>query len=148
MREDRVVRSTIAGRNLIAALFLITVWAVEPVGARQEAEEKSADDAPEAHQNTVKWATASEVDNFGYDVYRSLNEEGPFERINAEVVEGAGTSDEPTHYRYVDEAIDPRKTYYYYVESISMSGVRERFTPIAKVPPKITEEESSAEQDG
>ena len=91
----------------------------------------------EAYQNTIKWSTASELDNFGYDVYRGENPDGPFERINPDVIEGAGTTDEPTRYRFVDDAIDPRKTYYYYVESISLAGVRERFTPVGKAPPKV-----------
>jgi hypothetical protein len=91
----------------------------------------------EDFKNTIKWSTASEVDNFGYDVYRSESEDGPFERINSEVIEGAGTTDEVSRYEFIDRSIDPRTTYYYYVESISMSGERERFTPIAKVPPKI-----------
>jgi len=95
-------------------------------------------------KNTIKWSTASEVDNFGYDIYRSESEDGPFERINTEIVEGAGTTDEVSRYEFVDDTIDPHTTYYYYVESISMSGVRERFTPIAKTPPKTP----PAEEDG
>jgi hypothetical protein len=55
-------------------------------------------------------------------------------------VAGAGTIDVPQYYSYVDTAIDPYQNYYYYVESISFGGVRERFTPVitakAKLPPK------------
>jgi hypothetical protein len=90
----------------------------------------------EKPSNTLRWATASELDNFGYDVYRSESEEGPFERLNAEPIPGSGTTDEPSHYVYVDDTIDPTKIYYYYVESISLGGVRERFTPVYKVPAK------------
>ncbi len=100
-----------------------------------------AEEGAEDFNNTIKWSTASELDNFGYDIYRSESDDGPFERINAEVVEGAGSTDEVTRYRYVDDTIDPRRTYYYYIESISMAGARERFTPIAKSPPKIPPEE-------
>ena len=87
--------------------------------------------------NTLKWRTASEVDNFGYDIYRSESPDGPFERLTEEPVEGAGTTDEPTRYEFVDDTIDPYKTYYYYIESISMAGDRERFTPISKTKPKL-----------
>ena len=97
----------------------------------------SDDEAQPVHKNTIKWSTASEVDNFGFDVHRSESADGPFERINPEIIEGAGMSDEPSYYRYVDTAIDPYKTYYYFVESISMGGVRERFTPIAKAKAKL-----------
>ena len=89
------------------------------------------------YSNTIKWSTASEVDNFGYDVYRGDSVDGPFERLTEEPVEGAGTSDEVNRYSFVDDTIDPTKTYYYYVESISMSGVREHFTPVGEAKPKV-----------
>ncbi len=100
----------------------------------------------ETYQNTIKWSTASEVDNFGFDVFRGDSEDGPFERLNAETIEGGGTVDEPRKYQFVDDTIDPHRTYYYYVESISMGGVRERFTPVGKAGPKIKPVEIDAEK--
>ncbi len=94
-------------------------------------------DAPdEPLVNTLKWTTASEVDNFGFDIYRSLSEDGPFEKITGEPLPGAGTIDEPQHYVFVDDAIDPSRDYFYYIESISLGGVRERFSPIIRAPAK------------
>ena len=86
--------------------------------------------------NTIRWSTASEVDNFGFDVYRGDAEEGPFVRLTSTPVAGAGTSDEPHAYRFVDETISAGKVYYYYVESISLAGVRERFTPVIRAAAK------------
>jgi len=86
--------------------------------------------------NTLKWTTASEVDNFGFDIYRGLAEDGPFERITEEPLPGAGTTDEPQRYVFLDDAIDPTKDYYYYIESISMGGIREIFSPIIRAPAK------------
>jgi len=101
-----------------------------PVKAQQEPR------APGTLRNVVRWSTASEVDNFGFDVYRAEHEKGPFERITQQPVPGAGTSDEPARYEYADESIKPDTQYYYYVESISMSGMREKFTPTFKAPIK------------
>jgi hypothetical protein len=92
--------------------------------------------SPKPLANTLKWSTASEVENFGYDIYRSEKEEGPFVRINLKPIPGATTVDEPSYYQYVDADIDPSKGYFYYVESISLKGVREKFTPVIKAPPK------------
>jgi hypothetical protein len=92
--------------------------------------------SPGPLSNTLKWSTASEVENFGYDVYRAEKEDGPFVRINAKPIPGAGTLDEPRFYQYVDTDIDPTKGYFYYVESISLKGVREKFTPVIKAKPK------------
>lgn len=105
----------------------------------------SSDPTAKRYTNTLRWSTASEVDNFGFDVYRAEAEEGPFERINSQPLAGAGTSDEPTFYEYVDDTIDPRTTYYYYVESISLGNVRERFTPIYTAKPKIPDNGSQEE---
>jgi hypothetical protein len=87
-------------------------------------------------QNTLRWSTASEVDNFGFDVYRSTSEDGQFDLLNEKPLLGKGTSDVPTEYAYVDITIEEGVVYYYYVESIAMDGTRERFTPIMKSPAK------------
>jgi predicted small lipoprotein YifL len=94
------------------------------------------DETGEPLANTLKWTTASEVDNFGFDIYRSLAEDGPFEKITEQPLPGAGTTDEPQRYEFVDEDIDPGTDYYYYIESISLGGVREKFSPIIKAPAK------------
>jgi hypothetical protein len=86
--------------------------------------------------NTLKWTTASEVDNFGFDIYRSPAEDGSFDRITSEPLAGAGTTDEPQSYVFVDDDIDPTKDYYYYIESISLGGVRETFSPVIRSPAK------------
>jgi hypothetical protein len=102
--------------------------------ATQPAAPRQAPDEPPV--NTLKWTTASEVDNFGFDVYRSLSEDGPFEKITVEPLPGAGTTDEPQKYVFVDDTIDPSRDYFYYIESISLGGVRERFSPIILAPAK------------
>ena len=96
----------------------------------------TASPSPGPLANTLKWSTASEVENFGYDVYRADKEDGPWVRINAKPIPGAGTLDEPSYYQYVDTDIDPTRGYFYYVESISLKGVREKFTPVIKAKPK------------
>lgn len=100
--------------------------------------------------NRLKWSTASEIDNFGYHVYRGDSEEGPFERMTDDPMAGAGTTDEPSYYEFVDDQIDPTRDYFYYVESLAMDGTRERFTPVirakAKQPLEDTAEEMSDEE--
>lgn len=110
---------------------------VPPVPPPQPtAEQNEAEAEEEALSNTLRWATASEVDNFGFDVYRADSEDGPFTRLTARPIEGAGTADVPTDYAYVDETIIRGRDYFYYVESIAMDGQRSRFTPIIRAPAK------------
>ncbi len=99
-----------------------------------EGEGKNGDPPPLA--NVISWTTASEVDNFGFDVYRADAEEGPFARLTEDIIRGAGTTDMPTEYRFVDDAIEPGREYFYYVESVSLDGERERFTPVIRAPAK------------
>ncbi len=89
------------------------------------------------YRNRVRWSTASEVENYGFDVYRAEREEGPFVRLTARAIAGGGTTDTPREYEFVDTPIDPSRVYFYYVESISLGGERERFTPVERVGPKL-----------
>ena len=89
--------------------------------------------------NRIKWATASELNNFGFDVFRGDGETGQFEKINQDTIPGAGNSDTPSRYEYIDSTIAEGKAYWYYVESISMSGQREKFTPTFQSKPKHPE---------
>lgn len=96
----------------------------------------SAAQAAQAIENVIRWSTASEVDNFGYDVFRGPTEEGPFERVNDSPIAGHGTTDVPQNYEFRDTSIAPNTAYFYYVESISLQGDRERFTPVFQSRPK------------
>jgi len=101
----------------------------------QHSKEKTTETSSALH-NTLKWSTASEVENFGFDIYRSTSEDGPFEKMTKEPIPGAGTIDEPQRYVWEDDTIEAGVDYYYYIESISYGGVRERFSPIIKAPAK------------
>ena len=98
--------------------------------------DQSALPAEERLANTPKWTLASEQDNFGFEVYRGDLEEGPFTKLNKDPILGAGTTDETQKYQFRDDTIDPCKDYWYYIESISTGGVREKFTPTFKAPAK------------
>lgn len=87
--------------------------------------------------NTARWTTASEQNNFGFDVFRGDSEKGEFTKLTKEPILGAGTSDETHKYEYRDDAIDPCKEYWYYVEGITTSGTHEKFTPTFRAPPKV-----------
>ena len=62
-----------------------------------------------------------------------------FEKINKDIIAGAGTVDTPSRYQFTDEGIEIGKRYWYYVESISMSGRREKFTPTYQSKPNYPE---------
>ena len=86
--------------------------------------------------NTAKWTTASEQDNFGFDVFRGDSEKGEFKKLTDKPILGAGTSDETHKYEYRDDAIDPCKDYWYYIEQVSTKGVHEKISPVFRAPAK------------
>lgn len=149
--RNRPNRDTGAIRLLGAILALIAAVATGSVTFGAEGDTGDDDGAGKSdgppYKNTLRWSTATEVDNFGFDIFRADKEEGPFKQINEDPVMGAGTTDVPTKYTYEDATIDPKRTYYYYVESISMGGVRERFTPVIKAKPKLPPDGSDASGD-
>jgi len=127
-----VNRHLTLGRMVLSLGFLALVWGTLGLSAGAEPP------AMPKIGNVIRWMTSSEVDNFGYDVFRADDEQGPFKRITPMPVPGHGTTDMPHSYAFRDEAIEPGRVYYYYVESISLDGKRERFTPISRSKPKST----------
>ncbi len=98
--------------------------------------DQSALPADQRVANTARWTTASEQNNFGFDVFRGDAEKGPFTKLTKEPILGAGTSDETHKYEFRDDSIDPCKEYWYYVEGITTSGSHEKFTPTFHAPAK------------
>ncbi len=84
------------------------------------------------NSHTIKWRTASENQNYGYDVYRSESSEGPFDKVTKTPIIGAGTTDLISSYKFIDKDVKKGKDYYYYIESISENGKRKKFTPVKK----------------
>ncbi|MBC8527136.1 MAG: T9SS type A sorting domain-containing protein [Candidatus Cloacimonetes bacterium] len=95
-----------------------------------------------ASYNTVSgfvslcWATASETDVNGFNIYR--NTEDSFieaDKINVDLIAGSGTTTETTEYSFTDETADPYyTTYYYWLEVINFGGTPDKFGPYQYIP--------------
>ena len=95
-----------------------------------------AADDPTAPRHTLRWVTRG-GNNMGYDVFRAESENGPFRKLNGQLLPGSGSRyDEITRFEYVDKTIEPGKTYWYYVEAVDLMNQRSRFTPVQRVDPK------------
>jgi len=80
----------------------------------------------------LNWTTQSESNNQGWNIYRSETELENAFQINAALINGAGTTTEPTEYEFVDEHVFVvNTTYWYWLESITFSGVSETYGPIS-----------------
>jgi hypothetical protein len=81
----------------------------------------------------LDWSTASEIDNLGFHLYRSLAEGGPYERITASVIPGLGAFVAGRSYSYVDKTTALGVRYFYQLEDIDTSGHTERHGPVSAV---------------
>ena len=73
----------------------------------------------------VRWTTESELDNAGFNIYRSETRDGEFKQVNAQLIQGAGTTGERNAYEWVDTTAKPDVVYYYQIEDVSFSGERQ-----------------------
>lgn len=79
----------------------------------------------------LAWKTESEVNNLGFNIYRSMSENADYQKINSEMIVGAGNSTSAHNYSYQDENIESMGTYYYKLEGIDLDGTRKYNGPIS-----------------
>ncbi|HPG41411.1 MAG TPA: T9SS type A sorting domain-containing protein [bacterium] len=79
----------------------------------------------------LKWTTESEVNNLGFNVYRSVDMAVNFEKINNIMVRGAGNSTVQTRYSFTDKNVNPGHTYYYKLEAVDIKGKTSTFSPVS-----------------
>jgi hypothetical protein len=83
----------------------------------------------------LQWKTQSEENNAGWNIYRGETETAfqteTAQIINFEIIPGAGTSTEPTTYEYSDVfPVQPKSSYYYWLESVDYSGTTHLYGPV------------------
>lgn len=66
----------------------------------------------------IKWQTASELDNLGFNILRSESEPGPYTKINKKLIRAKGSSTKGASYKFKDKNIEAGKTYWYKLEDI------------------------------
>ena len=71
---------------------------------------------------TLKWATESEIDNAGFNIYRSVTENGQYTKINEMLIPAQGSAVQGASYTFTDSAVKNRTTYYYILEDVDMNG--------------------------
>jgi hypothetical protein len=88
-----------------------------------------------AGQVILKWVTESEIDNAGFNIYRATSENGEYIKINdSSLIPTEGFSTQGATYEYVDKDVKNRKTYYYKLEDIDLSGTSTFHGPIFATP--------------
>ena len=80
----------------------------------------------------VEWETASELDNVGFNLYRSESPDGPQVQINASLIPSqAPGSPVGATYTLLDQNVQAGTTYYYWLEDINTQGVATQHGPVS-----------------
>jgi hypothetical protein len=81
---------------------------------------------------TLGWETFSEVNNLGFNLYRSTSLDGTKKKLNAEIILGVNPgSTEGAVYSYKDKGLKQNKTYYYWLEAVDLDGTTSLDGPVS-----------------
>jgi len=93
----------------------------------------SFDAIPGSQKVSLTWATESEIDNAGFNIYRA-EENGEFVQINDEIIPAQGSATSGATYEFVDEDVQNRTTYSYKLEDVDANGVSTMHGPKSATP--------------
>jgi len=71
---------------------------------------------------TVEWSTASELNTAGFNLYRGESPDGPFQKINSELIPASTDPLVGGSYAYTDTTVIAGRTYFYRLEDVETSG--------------------------
>ena len=76
----------------------------------------------------LAWETASEVDNAGFNVYRSRRSDGTYKKVNGKLIPAQGNGAYGASYSFEDTP--GRGTFYYKLEDVDYNGVSTMHGPV------------------
>ena len=82
----------------------------------------------------LKWQTASEIDNTGFNILRAEAEDGDYVQINYAIIPAEGSATEGASYKFIDSGLKNRKTYYYLLEDLNKWGTATKHVPVSATP--------------
>jgi len=85
----------------------------------------------------LEWETASEIDNAGFNLWRSEAEAGSYAKLNADLIPARGGPTTWASYSYVDDAIINGVTYWYKLEDVDVHGASTFYGPVSATPYRL-----------
>jgi|GEM_PF-2044964 len=82
----------------------------------------------------LAWKTEAEIDNAGFNIYRSETEAGEYVKINSELITAKGSETKGAKYVFTDNIAKNRKTYFYKLEDIDLNGTSTMHGPKSATP--------------
>jgi hypothetical protein len=80
----------------------------------------------------ITWETATEVNNLGFNIYRSDSQGGPWTKLNANLIPSQVPPGSPVgaSYEYTDSKVVAGTTYFYLLEDVDSNGTATQHGPI------------------
>ena len=80
----------------------------------------------------VRWETASEIENAGFNLYRAESASGPWSQLNAGLIPSQGPGSPVGYlYEYLDGDVSTGNTYFYLLEDVSLTGQTTQHGPVS-----------------
>jgi hypothetical protein len=70
----------------------------------------------------LKWVTETEINNAGFNIWRSEVANGEYVKLNEEIIAAKGSETKGATYVFIDNIAKNRKTYFYKLEDIDGDG--------------------------
>lgn len=91
--------------------------------------------ASSAHEVKIEWASASETNNVGFNLYRSRSEDAPSEQLNSSLIASQALGSSEGHrYEWADSTVETGQSYYYWLEDVATDGTRTMSGPVSVTP--------------
>ena len=94
---------------------------------------------PKSGEIILAWSTEAEIDNAGFNLYCSESEGGAYSKINGSLIPARGTPTRGASYAFIDADAKNRRTYYYKLEDIDLSGKSTMHGPVSAEPKRVNE---------
>ncbi len=78
----------------------------------------------------VQWQTKTEVDNLGFNLYRSTERDGTYTKLNSSLIPGLLSSVKGKRYSFTDANVTKGKLYYYKLEDTDLNGKKTVHGPV------------------
>lgn len=79
----------------------------------------------------VTWESASEIDNLGFNLYRSESANGERIRLNGEMIPSQAPGGGGASYEWEDGTVSTPATYYYWLETVDLAGGTNMHGPVS-----------------
>jgi hypothetical protein len=85
-------------------------------------------------QVLLAWETVSEIDNEGFNMWRSEAADSDYTRLNPSLIPARGNADTGASYEFTDGDVVNGVTYYYKLEDVDLNGVSTFHGPVSATP--------------